>query len=261
MAAAEPIAIEFVLAVRAGDIDRVTRHVVDHVRLPGTRFIAKDGGTRTALHVVTDWPGYFPNGPEMVRRLVDAGSDPDVATTGRGSETRGLRMICAAVSPIVDRSEFFASYVASVRVGGRERVPGRAQCPAAGFAAQDRDGERGDVDPPEPLRCAGDRGQDRRADHRGVGDDHGVSVPGNLAEPGGDPGDQLGECLAAVRRPDRIGQPGSDRFGLLGGDVIEGAALPPTEVPITQQWFGLGLQPQRGGRSDHTSVRANTTPG
>jgi len=29
------------------------------------------------MHVVTDWPGYFPNGPEIVRVLVEAGADLD----------------------------------------------------------------------------------------------------------------------------------------------------------------------------------------
>ena len=31
--------------------------------------------TRTPLHVVTDWPGYFPNGPEIVRILTAAGAN------------------------------------------------------------------------------------------------------------------------------------------------------------------------------------------
>jgi ankyrin repeat protein len=38
--------------------------------------------TRTALHVVTDWPGYFPNGPEVVRLLIDAGADPNGRSPG-----------------------------------------------------------------------------------------------------------------------------------------------------------------------------------
>jgi hypothetical protein len=28
------------------------------------------------LHLVTDWPGYFPSGPQIVRLLIDAGADP-----------------------------------------------------------------------------------------------------------------------------------------------------------------------------------------
>ena len=42
----------------------------------------------TLLHVVADWPGYFPMCPTAVRMLVDAGADPDqVGTTGEPSET------------------------------------------------------------------------------------------------------------------------------------------------------------------------------
>jgi hypothetical protein len=39
------------------------------------------GVARTLLHVVTDWPGYLPNGPRTVERLLAAGADPDAATT------------------------------------------------------------------------------------------------------------------------------------------------------------------------------------
>ena len=31
---------------------------------------------------MTDWPGYFPNGPEVVRLLVVAGADPDARYPG-----------------------------------------------------------------------------------------------------------------------------------------------------------------------------------
>jgi uncharacterized protein len=38
--------------------------------------------SRTPLHAVTDWPGYFPNGAEVVRLLVDAGADPNARQPG-----------------------------------------------------------------------------------------------------------------------------------------------------------------------------------
>jgi hypothetical protein len=44
-------------------------------------------GTRTSLHVVADWPGYFPNGPEVVQMLIDAGADPNAREPGKGAET------------------------------------------------------------------------------------------------------------------------------------------------------------------------------
>lgn len=31
------------------------------------------------VHVASDWPGYFPNGPAVVRMLIDAGADPNVS--------------------------------------------------------------------------------------------------------------------------------------------------------------------------------------
>ena len=79
----DPTAIELVTAIRAGDIDVVTRLLEEKPGLAGARLVAKDGGTRTPLHVVADWPGYFPNGPQIVRELLDAAADPNAGTTGR----------------------------------------------------------------------------------------------------------------------------------------------------------------------------------
>jgi ankyrin repeat protein len=42
---------------------------------------------RTALHLVTDWPGYYPDGPAVVRLLVAAGADPNARTDGWAPET------------------------------------------------------------------------------------------------------------------------------------------------------------------------------
>jgi len=38
--------------------------------------------SRWALHIVADWPGYFPNGPEIVRVLLAAGADPNDRNPG-----------------------------------------------------------------------------------------------------------------------------------------------------------------------------------
>jgi ankyrin repeat protein len=83
-----PTGVELLLAVRGGDIDLVKRLVSENPELAGARFEAR-GGTGTVLHFVTDWPGYFPNGPDLVHILIDAGADPNALTTGGGSPTPG----------------------------------------------------------------------------------------------------------------------------------------------------------------------------
>jgi ankyrin repeat protein len=85
----DPTALELLTAVREGDVDAVRRLLSENPDLARSRFASSRGGTRTALHFVTDWPGYFPSGPDIVKLLIDAGADPNAPTSGRGSETPG----------------------------------------------------------------------------------------------------------------------------------------------------------------------------
>jgi Ankyrin repeats (3 copies) len=73
------------------------RHSIPHEHTPPAalqRFIdawpdlvtARLNG-RTVLHVVTDWPGEYPNGPDTVRMLVAAGADPNAGTGVDAPET------------------------------------------------------------------------------------------------------------------------------------------------------------------------------
>jgi uncharacterized protein len=84
----EPLAIAIASGIRIGDLDAVRRLVAGNPGLAAERLANDKGSARTPLHVVTDWPGFFPNGPQMARLLLDAGADPDARTeAGRGGET------------------------------------------------------------------------------------------------------------------------------------------------------------------------------
>jgi uncharacterized protein len=74
-------AVELVLAIRSGDVDTVRRVVADTPEVV-TGPLEGPFKTRSALHVVADWPGYFPNGPEIVRLLLVAGADPNARAAG-----------------------------------------------------------------------------------------------------------------------------------------------------------------------------------
>lgn len=84
----DPVAVSFVRAVKTGDVNALRRLLNEIPGMASKRAIDNKGGVRTSLHVVTDWPGYFPNGPVIVKMLIDAGADPNApATGGTFSET------------------------------------------------------------------------------------------------------------------------------------------------------------------------------
>jgi ankyrin repeat protein len=83
----EPLAIEVVRAIQEGDLPTLRRLLAGHPGLATTRIADMKGSARTLLHVVTDWPGHFPNGPETVSALVEAGADVHARFHGAHSET------------------------------------------------------------------------------------------------------------------------------------------------------------------------------
>jgi hypothetical protein len=75
------LAEELVAAIRGGDVDGVQR-IVDDV--PEIAIVPLGGRftSRTALHVAADWPGFFPEGPRVVRLLLAVGADPNARSPG-----------------------------------------------------------------------------------------------------------------------------------------------------------------------------------
>jgi uncharacterized protein len=88
LAADDPLAIEATQAVQAGDLDRLAQLLEDNRALATARIgVWPDGMSRTLLHAATDWPGHFPNNPQVVQLLIDAGADVNARFTGPHTET------------------------------------------------------------------------------------------------------------------------------------------------------------------------------
>lgn len=85
--AEDPLAVGLTAAIESGALDELSRLLNEHPGLASARIAARRKTWRTPLHVVTHWPGYFPNGPAVVRLLIDAGADPSARSAEGPSET------------------------------------------------------------------------------------------------------------------------------------------------------------------------------
>ena len=84
----DPLAIEVTEVIRGGDITRLRALLTEHPHLAGAQIAdVRCDDTRSLLHVAADWPGHFPNGPDVVRALVEAGSEVDARGGGKIGET------------------------------------------------------------------------------------------------------------------------------------------------------------------------------
>lgn len=71
-------------AIREGDVARLEK-VLETVPTVVTSHLGKIG--RTPLHVVADWPGYFPQGPRIAEMLIAAGAVVDARGPDGTGET------------------------------------------------------------------------------------------------------------------------------------------------------------------------------
>jgi hypothetical protein len=88
----DPLAVAAVAAIHTGDVSALKQLMAEHPGLATARLGDYDGPdcggmSRTLLHVVTDWPGHYPNGAATVAALVAAGADVNARFTGPHTET------------------------------------------------------------------------------------------------------------------------------------------------------------------------------
>jgi uncharacterized protein len=89
------LAVAVVKAIHTGDVLSLERLLAENPGLVTARIVRRDydekcnsfGMSRTLLHIVTDWPGHFPNGAKIVGVLLNAGAEVNARFTGPHTET------------------------------------------------------------------------------------------------------------------------------------------------------------------------------
>lgn len=83
----DALALAAVRAIQTGDTATLARLLLENPGLAKVRLGDRCGMSRTVLHILTDWPGHYPNGAATVAALVEAGADVHARFTGSHAET------------------------------------------------------------------------------------------------------------------------------------------------------------------------------
>ncbi len=87
LAADDPLAVAVTAEIHTGDVEGLEALLAMHGGLARATIVDGKGHGRTLLHVATDWPGNFPNGPAVVAALTRAGTDVNARFVGPHRET------------------------------------------------------------------------------------------------------------------------------------------------------------------------------
>ena len=128
----DPLAREVIRAIKGGNLEAIQRIVTAHSGLSAAR-IKDDRGSKVLLHVVTDWPGFFPNGPAVVKLFIAAGAEPNVRTEGAKNEPGETPLQYAASNDDVEVAEALVLGGADIEARGGSIAGGIALENAIGY--------------------------------------------------------------------------------------------------------------------------------
>jgi ankyrin repeat protein len=80
------LAVEVIEAIHGGDLEALVRLLAENPYLATARIVDARRVSRTLLHIVTDWPGHFPNGARTVGALIAAGAEVNAPVISPGAE-------------------------------------------------------------------------------------------------------------------------------------------------------------------------------
>ena len=127
----DELAKEVVRAIREGDVESLQKLLSVNPALSRARIVDQKGGSRSLLHVVADWPGFFRSGPTTVNLLSTTGADPNASPKeGEPGETP---LHWAASSDDVEVAEALVACGANIEARGGSIAGGTPLENAVGY--------------------------------------------------------------------------------------------------------------------------------